>query len=70
MESYRRGTTDIESERDMASLNCGSLNFGLLSRKQRKFILDDVQMNPWGSLLNFADTMKAYKVKPELEIYD
>ncbi len=55
---------------DMASLNCGSLNFGILSRKNRRFILDDVQMNPWGHLLKFADTMMECGVKPELEIYD
>lgn len=55
---------------EMASLNCGSLNFGLLSRKQRTFILDTVQMNPWGAMLNFADIMKENHVKPELEIYD
>jgi 3-keto-5-aminohexanoate cleavage enzyme len=54
----------------MASLNCGSLNFGILNRKKREFILNDVQMNPWASLLQFADTMKEYGVKPELEIYD
>jgi 3-keto-5-aminohexanoate cleavage enzyme len=62
--------TDPSVKPEMASLNCGSLNFGMLSRKQRAFILDDVQMNPWGALLNFADTMKAHQVKPELEIYD
>jgi 3-keto-5-aminohexanoate cleavage enzyme len=55
---------------EMASLNCGSLNFGILDRKKREFILDDVQMNPWGHLLKFADTMLKYGVKPELEIYD
>jgi 3-keto-5-aminohexanoate cleavage enzyme len=55
---------------EMASLNCGSLNFGLLSRKKREFILNDVQMNPWASILSFADTMKECGVKPELEIYD
>ena len=55
---------------EMASLNCGSLNFGLLSRTQRKFILDVVQMNPWSTILQFADTMKSCGVKPELEIYD
>ncbi len=54
----------------MASLNCGSLNFGLLSRKKRQFILDDVQMNPWSGMLRFADTMKECGVKPELEVYD
>ena len=63
-------STDPEAAPDMASLNCGSINFGLLSRKQRKFILDDVQMNPWSAILKFADTMKACGVKPELEIYD
>jgi 3-keto-5-aminohexanoate cleavage enzyme len=55
---------------EMASLNCGSLNFGLLSRKKREFILDDVQMNPWSAMLRFADTMKKCGVKPELEVYD
>lgn len=55
---------------EMASLNCGSLNFGLLNRKKREFILNDVQMNPWASMLHFADTMKECSVKPELEIYD
>jgi 3-keto-5-aminohexanoate cleavage enzyme len=55
---------------EMASLNCGSLNFGILNRKKREFFLDDVQMNPWGILLHFADTMKQHGVKPELEIYE
>jgi 3-keto-5-aminohexanoate cleavage enzyme len=55
---------------EMASLNCGSLNFGMLSRKTREFILNDVQMNPWASMLHFADTMKQYGVTPELEIYE
>jgi 3-keto-5-aminohexanoate cleavage enzyme len=55
---------------EMASLNCGSLNFGILDRKNREFILNDVQMNPWKSLLHFADTMKQCGVIPELEIYD
>ena len=55
---------------NMASLNCGSLNFGILSRKRREFVLNVIQENPWGDLLKFADTMKEYGVKPELEIYD
>ncbi len=59
-----------EVKPDIASLNCGSLNFGILDRKKRKFILNDVQMNPWTTLLHYADTMKEYGVKPELEIYD
>jgi 3-keto-5-aminohexanoate cleavage enzyme len=42
----------------------------MLNRKTREFILNDVQMNPWSSLLHFADTMKECGVIPELEIYD
>jgi 3-keto-5-aminohexanoate cleavage enzyme len=63
-------SVDPKVKPEMASLNCGSLNFGILNRKKREFILNDVQMNPWASLLHFADTMKEYGVKPELEIYD
>jgi len=63
-------SADPKLKPEMASLNCGSLNFGILNRKKREFILDDVQMNPWGSLLYFADTMKHYGVKPEIEIYE
>jgi 3-keto-5-aminohexanoate cleavage enzyme len=61
---------DPEVKPEMASLNCGSLNIGMLNRKRREFLLDDVQMNPWSTLLKFADTMKAWGVKPELEVYD
>jgi 3-keto-5-aminohexanoate cleavage enzyme len=57
-------------KQEIASLNCGSLNYGMLSRKQRKFFLNDVQMNPWETLLKFADIIKEYGVKPELEVYD
>jgi 3-keto-5-aminohexanoate cleavage enzyme len=63
-------SVDPASKPDMASLNCGSLNFGMLNRKKREFVFDDVQLNPWGHLLKFADTMKEFGVKPELEIYD
>jgi 3-keto-5-aminohexanoate cleavage enzyme len=61
---------DPKVKPEMASLNCGSLNFGMLNREKREFVLNDVQMNPWASLLHFADTMKQYGVKPELEIYE
>ena len=63
-------SADPKVKPEMASLNCGSLNFGMLNRKTREFILNDVQMNPWASLLHFADTMKQCGVIPELEIYD
>lgn len=61
---------DPAAKPEIASLNCGSLNFGILNRKKREFILDDVQMNPWGHLLKFADAMREYGITPELEVYD
>ena len=65
-----RLAADPSVKPEMASLNCGSLNFGMLDRKNRKFLLNDVQMNPWESMLHFADTLKKQGVTPELEIYD
>jgi 3-keto-5-aminohexanoate cleavage enzyme len=62
--------SDAAVKPEMASLNCGSLNFGMLDRKKREFVLNDVQMNPWASMLHFADTMKGHGVVPELEVYD
>jgi 3-keto-5-aminohexanoate cleavage enzyme len=63
-------SADPKVKPEMASLNCGSLNFGMLNREKREFVLNDVQMNPWASLLHFADTMRQCGVIPELEIYD
>jgi len=61
---------DKKLKPEMASLNAGSINFGILSRRQRACVLDSVQQNPWSELLNFADTMKSHGVKPEIEIYE
>ena len=61
---------DPAVKQDMASLNCGSLNYGMLSRTKREFFFNDVQMNPWSTMLKFADTMKECGVTPELEVYD
>ena len=61
---------DPATKPQMASLNCGSVNFGLLDRKKREFVLSDVQMNPWAAMLGYADTMKMCGVVPELEVYE
>lgn len=61
---------DPKLKPEMASLNCGSVNFGMLHGKKREWVLNTVQMNPWDGMLHFADTMKQYGVKPELEIYE
>ncbi len=55
---------------DLASLNAGSINFGIYSRKKGAFVLDAVQLNPWSQILRFARTMTQNKVKPEIEIYE
>lgn len=55
---------------EMASLNSGSINFGILNRKTGAFVHDSVQMNPWSQLRRFAETMKRSGVKPESEIYE
>lgn len=63
-------SAEAEVKPELASLNAGSLNYGILSRSKKAFILDDVQMNPWTQLHRFAETMKKHGVKPEIEIYD
>lgn len=55
---------------ELASLNAGSVNFGIFSRKAKDFILDDVQLNPWSELKRFAQTLTELGVKPEIEIYE
>jgi len=62
--------TDPEVKQEMASLNMGSVNFGIFSRSKRAFVLDAIQLNPWSQLLRYADTMREYGVKPEIEIYE
>jgi 3-keto-5-aminohexanoate cleavage enzyme len=44
---------------EMASLSTGSVNFG-----------DDIFVNPLPMVRKFAQTCLAYKVKPEIEIFD
>jgi len=55
---------------DIASFNAGSINFGILSKGQRKFVLDEIQLNPWSELKHFAETITDHGVKPEIEIYE
>jgi uncharacterized protein (DUF849 family) len=49
-------SADPRVKPEMASLNCGSLNFGMLNRKTREFILNDVRQPV--TAYHFADTMK------------
>jgi 3-keto-5-aminohexanoate cleavage enzyme len=55
---------------EMASLNAGSINFGVYSAKAGRFVMDAVQTNPWPELQRFAETMISHGVKPEIEAYE
>lgn len=55
---------------EMASLNAGSVNFGILSARTGQFVLSTVQVNPWDELKRFAETMRDNGVKPEVEAYE
>lgn len=44
---------------EMATLDAGTTNFG-----------DDIFVNAWPSLVNFAKKMKEFNVKPEIEVFD
>ena len=62
--------TDKETKPDMASFTVGSVNFGVLNRKRREFVLSAVNENPWTEMLRFAETMTKHGVKPEVEIFE
>lgn len=49
----------VELFPEMATLDCGTCNFG-----------DDIFVNSWKSLVNFATKMKENKVKPEIEVFE
>jgi len=55
---------------EVASLNAGSVNFGILSQRTGEFVMSAVQENPWPELKRFAETMSRHDVKPEIEIYE
>lgn len=49
----------VELYPEMATLDAGTINFG-----------DEIFVNSWPSLVNFATKMKANNVKPEIEVFD
>jgi len=49
----------VELKPEMATLDAGTINFG-----------DEVFVNSFPSLINFAKKMKEYNVKPEIEVFD
>lgn len=63
-------SADMALKPEMASLNAGSQNFGILDRDKKHFVFESIQQNPWPELHRFAKTMTEYGVKPEIEIYE
>jgi uncharacterized protein (DUF849 family) len=55
---------------DMASLNCGSLTYGIYGGEPGKWMLDYPWANSFKSMEYYARTMMENNCKPELEIYD
>ncbi|MBZ4664149.1 MAG: 3-keto-5-aminohexanoate cleavage protein [Caloramator sp.] len=49
----------VELRPEMATLDAGTINFG-----------DEVFVNSFPSLINFAKKMKEFNVKPEIEVFD
>lgn len=58
-ESISNRAKPLELKPEMASLNCGTLNFG-----------DDVFLNHPKDILSLAGLMKKHSVMPELEVYE
>lgn len=58
-ESIENRARPLELKPEMASLNCGTLNFG-----------DDVFLNHPKDILSLATLMKKHSVMPELEVYE
>ena len=55
---------------EVASLNTNTMNFGIVDRKTGKIFIDYVFENTFNMLQDFAKTMEANGVKPEIECYD
>lgn len=55
---------------DLASFNAGSPVIDIYNNKKEEFILKFVMVHSFPDMVHVAETMKAYRVKPELECYD
>jgi 3-keto-5-aminohexanoate cleavage enzyme len=54
----------------MAALNMGSMNYGLFSQKQNRFVHDHVFQNPFGDIQFYLEAMKEAGTLPEMECFD
>jgi 3-keto-5-aminohexanoate cleavage enzyme len=61
---------DPVTKPDMASFNPGSPVIDIYSKKNKDFLLKFVMVHSFPDMVNMANVMKQYGVKPELECYD
>ncbi len=59
-----------EVKPDMASLNCGSMSYGIWGGKPGEWAIDVPWANSFKSIEFYARTMMENNCKPEIEIYD
>jgi 3-keto-5-aminohexanoate cleavage enzyme len=55
---------------DMAALNMGSMNYSIYSKRQKKFLMQGVFLNPFEEIEYLIKLMQEHGVVPELECFD
>ncbi len=55
---------------DIAAFNMGSMNYAIYSKKAKKFYLEGLFENSFGTLQYVANLMKDNEVTPEMECFD
>jgi len=59
-----------KSKPDLASFNAGSPVIDIYNRTRKEFLLKFVMVHSFPDMVYMAETMKANKIKPEIECYD
>ena len=55
---------------EMAALNMGSMNYSIYSKRQKKFLMQGVFLNPFEDINYLLGLMRENGVMPELECFD
>ena len=61
---------DPMTKPDLASFNAGSPVIDIYSRSKKEYLLKFVMVNSFPDMVNAANVMKEWGIKPELECYD
>jgi uncharacterized protein (DUF849 family) len=54
---------------EVAALSMGSMNFAKYSERKKEFVFQSPYINSFDEIRTFAQTMKKYGIKPELECF-